>query len=192
MMFDPADLSDTLLALALFPLGVLSRSSDVSLPETIKILLSDLGFWLLMRYCRHERLHKHRLFRAWIRFAQLYFIVVAVCFIVAPDQELVDRVANASYGLLHVLYFEATLYTAEKDDQQDVSTAELMEQMGELDVNMEGKCRICLTAKSDAMWEDCGHAMWCMSCYKDTKNKGGDGKCPFCQKGKNVRKVRFV
>lgn len=103
----------------------------------------------------------------------------------------VVNLAVVAFCLLHALHVEAGLCRSD-EEEQDVSTTELMRQLEHLGADMETKCRICLVAKADAMWEDCGHAVWCMSCHQDSKRKGRSGNCPFCQKGKTVRRIRFV
>lgn len=52
-------------------------------------------------------------------------------------------------------------------------------------------CIFCVTNRPDCNWSDCQHVLYCMDCYEKTVKDGGNGQCPYCQKGAEVKKLLF-
>lgn len=59
------------------------------------------------------------------------------------------------------------------------------------DNESQGNCVGCLFRRPNCSWSDCPHVLYCMICYWRTINHGGDGRCPYCQKGTEVKRLVF-
>lgn len=59
------------------------------------------------------------------------------------------------------------------------------------DTKPAGDCIACWSNHPNVSWADCKHVVYCMTCYLQSIEHGGDGKCPYCKKGKKVKRLAY-